>query len=727
MVIPTILFSVPNKARAYWGVLDTNVADPATFATATSTAAIATSTAATAASTAATATSTASLVPQTVTNTITTVKTWAQKLLEQLLMTLAKRVLAALTQSTINWINSGFHGSPLFLENPDSFFKDIAKSEVKSLVDMIGYDTFRFPFGQNVALGIIDSYKRQLADNAQYTLSKVINDPDLLVRYRNDFNVGGWNGFLVNTQYPQNNYLGFQGIIQQNLASRLEGTLQAPAQKVQSLLQQGMGFLSPQNCPSNPNYNNGVNEFLKPSFNYTVPYAPPVDANGVGNPLEIDAYDTQYNTAKAAAQAAWNSPTGPNVCPGGLKNTTPGSVAGNQVMMAMSSSFRQSELGAALGNSLSAIFDALINHFLDKGLNSLASAVSPSPSADNWSYNGNTLSGSITTGTSTVATLSIPQNVSATVGQVTSTTISGGTGPYSIQTQSSANAGVATAQISSYNTLTITGVAPGQISVVVNDSSTPIQTVTVQITINAIGTLAVAPANISGDVNNPITATISGGTGPYSITKGPDEGIAIATFTDTNIVVIGVAPGITSVVINDSSTPVQTVTVPITITGPGDLVTDPQNISVNIGGTATVKISGGKTPYSVGSQPDTTIATAQISSTGTALTITGVGTGTTTAIIKDSSSKISSLTITVVDPNNPIGICVISGTINKDITRSDCATTNGSFTPNVIPVSGGSTPTPTVPLGTCTFTSYSIPNMPKSNCESMKGNWNQNP
>src|SRR3972149_12309962 len=198
------------------------------------------------------------ITTNTTTSSIIDNKSWMQKLLEQLLKLAAKRLLAQMTQATINWINSGFHGSPLFLENPESFFRDIAKSQVKNLVDMIGYDTFRFPFGKEVALQVIDSYKSQLEINAQYTLSKVINDPVLLNNYRNDFNIGGWNGFLINTQYPQNNYIGFQMMATEELARRLQGTTQNAAQKVQTVLDQGMGFLSPQICPTNSAYNNDI-------------------------------------------------------------------------------------------------------------------------------------------------------------------------------------------------------------------------------------------------------------------------------------------------------------------------------------------------------------------------------------------------------------------------------------------------------------------------------------
>src|SRR3989338_8406087 len=353
----------------------------------------------------------------TLTNTATTLKDWAQTVLEQILKMIAKRLLAEMTQSTINWINSGFHGAPLFLENPDSFFKDIAKNEVRNLVDMIGYDTFHFPFGRETALGVIDSYKSQLYENSQYTLSKVINDPDLLVRYRNDFNYGGWNGFLINTQYPQNNYLGFNMIIQQNLASRLEGTLQAPAQKVQNALQQGMGFLSPQMCADNGgknSYNNGYNEFVRPSFKEI-----PWDVNkypGASGSL-------QWERENNAARAEFNKK---NTCKN-LVNTTPGSVAANQIFNALDTPRESTTLAGALGNSVvdsvGAIFDALINHFLDKGLTALASTVSSSSGGDNWSYNGQTLDGSTPSGTPTA--LNIPQNVSVTVGQTASTTISG--------------------------------------------------------------------------------------------------------------------------------------------------------------------------------------------------------------------------------------------------------------------------------------------------------------
>ncbi len=618
------------------------------------------------------------------------IRQWALEVYRQSTRVLAKRLLAKITQDTVDWINSGFHGSPLFLENPDSFFRDIAKSQIRLLVDMIGYDTFRFPFGRETALNVINSYKNQFEINAQYTLSKVINDPDLLVRYRNDFNYGGWNGFLVNTQYPQNNYLGFEGLVQQNLASRLQGTLQAPAQKVQNALQQGMGFLSPQTCPTNENYNKGFNEFNKPTFKYNVPYNPP-EYNEYDNAAR-EAYDRQYESDKAAAHAAWSDPKGPNVCPGGLVTTTPGSVAASRVMAGINSDFLSTALDGAIGNSLAAIFDALINKLFDTGLSAMSNAIRPAPPADNWSYNGNTLSGGYAGGTNVVeTTLDIPQNVSMSVGQTTSVAISGGTAPYRIQTppDSTATASISTSG-SSGPRLSVSGVAPGTTSTVVQDSSVPAKTVTVAITTNAIGALAAVPAStpttpIIINPNNPITVTISGGNGNYSMKTGPDEKVAVAVFSDTILVITGIASGTTYIEIKDSSSPSpKTVRVNIRVIDSTELSISQPNVLAFTGQTVNTTISGGSGSYNIvgfTGDPESEIARAAFTSPST-LTITGIRLGSTSVIIGDTSmsQKMATIYITVIDPLvvNPGSLSVETGTGFARMTTANATISGGT-------------------------------------------------
>lgn len=329
-----------------------------------------------------------------ITDTAISVKNVTAEIFRQVLMAIARKAIEEMTRSTVSWINGGFHGSPLFLENPQSFFNDIAKTEVKNIVDTFGYDSVRFPFGKDFALDTIATYKRTLEQKTSYTLSNVIKDPTTLRKYQTDFNAGGWNAFFVNTQYPQNTSLGFKMVATEELARRVEGTAQTAASKVKDVVQQGQGFLSPQTCPSNPSYNNGVNEFQKPKFKYDEEFTPPA-LEGCGfnsqtgtstcqNQQAYDNYVRDYEERRKMAEGNWQDM---NTCPGGLVNTTPGSVVSNQITTALSSNFRQSELGAAMGNSLSAIFDALLNKLLGDGLNALAGKKNQEP-VDNWTYNG---------------------------------------------------------------------------------------------------------------------------------------------------------------------------------------------------------------------------------------------------------------------------------------------------------------------------------------------------
>ncbi|MDD5720941.1 MAG: hypothetical protein PHT16_00630 [Candidatus Pacebacteria bacterium] len=608
--------------------------------------------------------STTTMAPSTLTNTATTVKGWLQLIAEQALRAVERKLLAQMTQATINWINSDFHGQPLFLTNPGSFFNDIAKSELKNIVNRYGYDLRMFPFGKQFALNAINSYKRQLDDNMGYTLSKVMNSAQQ-DNFRNNFNVGGWNGFLINTQYPQNNYLGFQMLATDELARQLQGTTQNAAQKVQTALQQGMGFLSPQTCPSNPSYNNGVNEFQKPSFDSSsVTYNCP-DGCGVsgafpeGMEMICSSCNSNYEQALASAKAKWAKT---NTCPGGLVNTTPGSVAANQIFEALNVPIKEKTLTAAIGkdvmDSMAAIIDALLGHFIDKGLSALSDTISGTPPQDNWSYNGVTLGGGESGGGGTAGTLNIPQNVSVTVGQTTSTTISGGSGTYNVQPQSSTSLAIAVATIDisgSLPKLTITaGTTPGTTTIVVQDSSSPAKTVTVTITVSAAGAIVVTPANISTTVGGggQVIATISGGTEPYSIQTGPNETIAVAILSGTNLIVSSLTTsGTTFVDIKDSSSPAKTVRVNI-IVSPTNLTITPASISVKVGEVnSNMSISGGTPPYVITNQQNVTIANAEIlPTTPTTLTVTGraLGESTVTVTIKDSSNPAKTGTANIV-------------------------------------------------------------------------------
>jgi len=76
----------------------------------------------------------------------------------------------------------------------------------------------------------------------------------------------------------------------------------------------------------------------------------------------------------------------------------------------------------------------------------------------------------------------------------------------------------------------------------------------------------VSPSSVSLAPSDSTTATISGGTGPYSIRTGPDTTIATVILSGSSLKVNGVTGGYTTIIVADSAS--DSVTVGISVTGP---------------------------------------------------------------------------------------------------------------------------------------------------------------
>ena len=63
--------------------------------------------------------------------------------------------------STINWINGGFNGAPQFVQNPTSYFKNVGDVELENVIDTIGYNASKYPYGADVSKALIAQYKYQ--------------------------------------------------------------------------------------------------------------------------------------------------------------------------------------------------------------------------------------------------------------------------------------------------------------------------------------------------------------------------------------------------------------------------------------------------------------------------------------------------------------------------------------------------------------------------------------
>lgn len=159
---------------------------------------------------------------------------------------LAKAQLAAMTQKTVNWINSGFGGDPLFLKSPDSFYESLGKSTVRTFLGPIADYSVKdiYPYGRDFARSTIANNRATIQDKLQSTLRNSLVDGATEEDFANDFSKGGWNGWFALTQTPQNNPLGFNIIATQELADKKS----KEAAQQRDELAQNNGFLSQKRC-----------------------------------------------------------------------------------------------------------------------------------------------------------------------------------------------------------------------------------------------------------------------------------------------------------------------------------------------------------------------------------------------------------------------------------------------------------------------------------------------
>ncbi|MEN9582138.1 MAG: hypothetical protein RL641_92 [Candidatus Parcubacteria bacterium] len=284
--------------------------------------------------------------------------------LDSIAYTASKLVLAKITKSTLNWINSGFSGAPTFVQDPGSFFTSVADETVSSFTAEIAFDPARFPFGRLTAQNIINSIKGQLDHNAQVSSGNLLNnDGDTNKPYKERFDAftsdflygGGWDGYLAVTQISNAN--PFTSYIQavNNVGPVVNDAQQYsnPVQQITKELEQSGGFLALKKCINPTDY-------------------------------EPASADPSFDRAQATAQAQ-NDPNDPDTAlaktwlrkhtcaPDGWETKTPGTAIAQQMHIALGNSNQQLLLADEINESISAIFDALIKQLFNKGVASLTS------------------------------------------------------------------------------------------------------------------------------------------------------------------------------------------------------------------------------------------------------------------------------------------------------------------------------------------------------------------
>jgi hypothetical protein len=233
----------------------------------------------------------------------------------------AQIILRMVTMETIKWINSGFNGSPMYVQDTGSFLEKIRNETIGDFTGMIAFDPEKYPFGKIVAQGIISGVSGTFERNAQYSLNQVIarRVPGATdVDFQANFGNGSWDAFGAQFE-QQNNPFGFNFYARNELAVRIKDTGYSPAQDIKDQIMRSGGFLDLRTC---------------------------ID------PVGYDASDPKARCFQ------W-------------KTETPGSVIVNQLNTTLNQPLQQLSLGDDITADMIAIIDALLNQGIKYGLSKI--------------------------------------------------------------------------------------------------------------------------------------------------------------------------------------------------------------------------------------------------------------------------------------------------------------------------------------------------------------------
>ncbi len=244
--------------------------------------------------------------------------------------TVAKIALNQITNSVVNWINSGFNGSPSFVQNPDQFFTNVADQAAGEFIKGSALSFLCSPFQLQIKIAIANSYANRNAMSC--TLTGVIRNINNFMS--GDFSSGGWPGLLAFTTVPTNNPYGAFMYANVGLTYYVQ-TAQGTQQRQLSLANGFLDFKKKVNCT-------------------TTPTPPPPNAN------RSVTQDASASSDLGGASAQYQ------VCD--LVTTTPGTVIQNALVGTENSSLN--ELG--LAKDFDEIISALISQLMTRTLQGLS-------------------------------------------------------------------------------------------------------------------------------------------------------------------------------------------------------------------------------------------------------------------------------------------------------------------------------------------------------------------
>lgn len=170
----------------------------------------------------------------------------------------ANLIIARITDSIVSWINSGFQGSPAFIQDPAGWFVETADMASGALFEELGIADFLCTPFAPIRIALIWNYQqKKFTRDYKCKLSDVAGNFNSFIS--GDFvGQGGWDQWFNITQNPSNNPFGVYVGAQIEMDSRIANAIGLENNK----LDWGKGFLSIQKCKvPDPSLPHGCKEY----------------------------------------------------------------------------------------------------------------------------------------------------------------------------------------------------------------------------------------------------------------------------------------------------------------------------------------------------------------------------------------------------------------------------------------------------------------------------------
>ena len=251
---------------------------------------------------------------------------------------------------------------------------------------------------------------------------------------------------------------------------------------------------------------------------------------------------------------------------------------------------------------------------------------------------------SVTVQSASVSPLTFNQNnISITSGQTVSVVVAGGTGSFTISSNSNPNAIQASINGSTINLYANSSSGSSVITVCSSNMSScgVINATAVGIGSSALSFSQSSPVLSPGQVTSIV---VSGSTGTYYISSNSNSGVVQANLVNNTLTLFGNSTGASLVTVCSSTGNCGTVTVNVTSSGTLPLTLNPTSLSLTIGQISSASISGSGN-YLISGNNNPGVASAVIS--GSNVTVTAISAGTDSITICANGGQCAILSVTV--------------------------------------------------------------------------------